>query len=423
MRAPRRRYSGLLPILSCAALAALLGSAFIVGCAGNTPSSPGNDGGGDDDDDDDGADANPNDPDGAPPTECENGGLGEWTGHDNVPPSKSPPCGIAASAAPMFVSLGFDDNGDAAGMTWALDMLKERNKKATFFMTSVYGASATVTATWKRARQEGHEIGNHTVSHLPNHGGKDFTTAQWEAEIGPCTDFLTGSADVAEVGDVTGFRTPYLEYGDPLLTTVQSLGFKYDASIEEGYEYGHDGSTEYWPYTLDNRSPGHTTQVEWMDPENPVKEINPHPGLWEMPVYAVFVPPDDKCAEYGVPTGFRNKMKSVQSWYDTESGAITGFDYNLWASANVGGFGMTKAEVLATLKYTYDQHAKGNHAPFLFGTHTAYYVDAWSANASGTPAAKDRQAAIEEFIDYVTEKGGRVETHQAILDWIRNPGK
>jgi peptidoglycan/xylan/chitin deacetylase (PgdA/CDA1 family) len=398
----------------------LLSCAFIVGAGcGGSSGGGGADGGGDDDDDVV-ADAGLG-PD-APPSnqDCENG-FGAWDGHDNVPASQSPPCNIPVNKAPMFVSIGFDDNGDAEGMTWALDMLKERNVHTSFYLTSTYGSSAAVLDTWKRAKMEGHEIGNHTVTHLPSHGGHDFSEAQWNTEIDGCTDFLTGSAAVMTKAEMFGFRTPYLEYDDALLTAVQKHGFWYDCSIEEGYEDGHDGSTEYWPYTLDNKSPGHTVQVEWMDPENPIKEISAHPGLWEMPVYAVFTPPDSKCAEYGIPTGFRAKLKAAVDWFDPESGSITGFDYNLWAPYNDGGFAMTPAEYLATMKYTFDQHNKGNHAPLLFGSHTPYYVDSWSVNAPGAPNAADRRKAVEDFLDYVIAQGGKIESHKAILDWMRAP--
>ncbi len=386
----------------------ILSCAFVIGtgCSGNS--------GGETVDAGVGPDAPPSNQD------CENG-FGAWTGHDNVPASQSPPCNIPPSKAPLFVSVGFDDNGDAEGMTWALDMLKARHVHTSFYMTSVYGQSAAVVDTWKRTHAEGHEIGNHTVSHLPNHGGKDYSAQQWKDEIAPCSDFLTGSAAVVPAADLVGFRTPYLEYDDALLSTVQDNGLWYDCSIEEGYEDGHDGSNLYWPYTLDNKSPGHTTQVEWMDMENPIKEISPHPGLWELPVYAVFTPPDDKCAEYGIPSGFRARLLAKQSWFDVASGSITGFDYNLWASVAVGGFEMTTEEYLATMKYSFDQRLKGNHAPFLFGSHTAYYVDSWSQNAAGAPNAADRRKAVEDFLDYAISKGARIASHREVLDWMRNP--
>jgi peptidoglycan/xylan/chitin deacetylase (PgdA/CDA1 family) len=397
-------------LLSCAVV-------WAAACGGTTNNPGGADGGDDDDvmaDGGFGPDAPPGNQD------CDNG-FGAWDGHDNVPASQSPPCNIAVNKTPMFVSIGWDDNGDAEGMTWSLDMEKERGIKASYYLTSTYGSSAAVLDTWKRAKEEGHELGNHTVSHLPSHGGHDFTVDQWQTEINGCTDFLTGSAGVMSKAEMFGFRTPYLEYDDATFTAVQQDGFWYDCSIEEGYEDGHDGSNEYFPYTLDNKSPGHTTQVEWMDPENPIKEITAHPGLWEMPLYAVFTPPDSKCEQYGIPSGFRARLKAKVDWFDVESGSITGFDYNLWASYANGGFQLTPEEYLATMKYTFDQRLNGNHAPLLFGSHTPYYVDSWSANAPGAPTAAERRKAVEDFVDYMISKGAVITTHKAILDWMRAP--
>ena len=41
---------------------------------------------------------------------------------------------------------------------------------------------------------------------------------------------------------------------------------------------------------------------------------------------------------------------------------------------------------------------RGNRAPFLLGTHTDYYSSKYTAAPSATP--RQRQEAIEEFIDY-----------------------
>src|SRR5262249_35732110 len=159
-------------------------------------------------------------------------------------------------------------------------------------------------------------VGNHTQSHLPSHGGRMYTVDQWKTEIDACSDFLTNTGHVMQSDQLIGFRTPYLEYDDETLSAVKNAGLHYDASIEEGYEDGQDGTNYYWPYPLDNLSPGHTVQVSWMDPETMLKELTPHKGLWEMPVYAVIAPPDDKCAAYGIPTGFRKALMQRQSWFD-----------------------------------------------------------------------------------------------------------
>ena len=118
----------------------------------------------------------------------------------------------------------------------------------------------------------------------------------------------------------------------------------------------------------------------------------------------------------------RAKLKQRQTWFDVSGGLITGFDYNLWASTSVGGFAMTKAEFVATLKYTLDQRLAGNRSPFLFGAHTDYYVAAWNQNATGTPSENDRRAAIEEFLDYAKAKQEvEITSYKRVLEYVRNP--
>jgi hypothetical protein len=214
-----------------------------------------------------------------------------------------------------------------------------------------------------------------------------------------------------DMGKMYGFRTPFLEYNDATLAAVDDLGFRYDCSIEDGWHWEQDGSDFMWPYTLDNGSAGHDILVEW----GSKAPITPHPGLWELPIHPVVVPPDSVAAQYGIQPGLRDRLKAKVSWFDTAAGKITGFDYNLWYS-----FEMTKAEFLATLKYTFDLRYNGNRAPFMIGVHTDYYSSKWPGKPQASAA--DRRAAIEEFIAYVISKDdARIVPNAAILDWVRNP--
>lgn len=371
---------------------------------------------------------------------------------DNYPPSQDPPGGIDPANAPIFVSLGWDDNaysgldgsGGDGGMTWAADLINGRTNPAgtgnpatydgtpitmTFYMTSTYigtwvSESPTyVKRSWRRVYDEGHEMGIHTHSHL--HGG-DFSLEQWLDEIQQCFDWLTQPFNPDE-GDVEpdpaagigvppdelyGFRTPFLEYNDNMFAALQMVGqFWYDASVEEGFQPEQDGSNYLWPYTLDNGSPGHDLLVDW-GLEMPMTN---HPGLWEMPVYAFIVPPDDVAAQYGFEPGLRDRLHALHDWFDVEGGKITGFDYNLWIT-----FEMTKEEVLATLSYSLDQRAIGNHAPMFVGTHTDYYSPKYTAPPNATP--QERREAIEEFLDYALQNEDvRVVSTKQALDWVRNP--
>lgn len=332
---------------------------------------------------------------------------------DDRPPSADPPGGLSPEQVPMFVAIGWDDNSDIGGMEWSLDLRQGRSNPAgtgqaatfdgspitmTYYNTSVY-AGATGPA-WKRAYDEGHEIGNHTQSHGEHlRRLEDQTT--WDNEIGNCQDALAGLQIPLE--EVYGFRTPFLGTANATIHAVVDAGFMYDCSLEEGFQPAQDGTNYLWPYTLDGGSPGNELLVSW-DLKNP---IDPQPGLWEMPVYAFIVPPDEVCKQYGVEPGFRDRMKATADYFDTEGGKITGFDYNVWFE-----FEMTPAEVAATWMYTLDQRLAGNRAPFLLGGHTDEYDD---ANAH-------RREAMEVFLDYALEKPEvRVVSVKQTLDWIREP--
>jgi len=378
-------------------------------------------------------------------------GLGPWTGNDNVPPSEDPPSQLSPQQVPMLVALGFDDNsysglpnsGGDGGMRWAIDMAAARTNPAgsgqaatydgtpvslSFYLTSVYAGTwmsespTFVKRVWNEAYVAGHEIANHTHDHAH---GEAFSAAEWDTQIQQCSDWITKPFDANEpdtspddskgvgvaAADLVGFRTPFLEYNDATLQALDGLDFWYDCSIEEGWQSDQDGTDFNWPFTLDNGSPGHDVLVDWGQKE----PISNYPGMWEMPVHPVIIPPDNKCAEYGVPVGLRSKLKALHSWFDDESGKLTGFDYNLWAL-----FKMTKAEVVATLKYTLDLRLQGNRAPFMFGVHSDYYSPKWTGAPNATDA--ERREAIEEFVDYALSKSdARVVSVKQILDWVRNP--
>jgi peptidoglycan/xylan/chitin deacetylase (PgdA/CDA1 family) len=367
-------------------------------------------------------------------------GLGPWTGNDVVAPSQSPPFGLAPAQVPQLVVLGFEDNGysglagsgGTGGMAWLLDVLRARHNadgspvRATFFHVPYYIANwvsespTYVKRAWRAGLDDGHEIGNHTQSHAT---GSSTTRTTWSTEITTAGEWLSkpyradepptspdNTAGIgASVDQIVGFRAPFLDYNDAAFAEVNARSpFRYDNSIEEGWQDDQDGMNLVWPYTLDTGSPGHDAQ-----PHRPA--IGSHPGLWEIPVYVVIAPPDDRCAEYGLAPGFRARLRERQSWFDVASGKLSGMDYVLWHT-----FQMSKAEFLATLRYTLDQRLAGNRAPFVLSMHSDYYSSKWTA--TGVAPLADRQAALAELIDYATSQPEvRVTSAVAALDWIRNP--
>jgi peptidoglycan/xylan/chitin deacetylase (PgdA/CDA1 family) len=363
----------------------------------------------------------------APETSGPAAGLGPWTGNDNVPPSANPPGGLKPEQVPMFIAFGFDDNTFGDGVTWvATEFAKRKNPagtgrpetydgtsvRATFYDTSQYVAAASA---WKAAYVNGHELGNHTVSHMD---GRGFSEAQWDTEIKGCIDFHTGASVGQKRDDIWGFRTPQLRYNEATFTIVHKYKFWYDCSIEEGVQPDQDATNFLWPYTLDSGSPGNVAH-----PNPMVARPKTWPkGLWEMPAYKVVMPPDADAAKYGVPAGLRAKMKALHpEGIGINEAKITGLDYNLWAPAAAGAYNFTKAEFVATLKFSLDQRLKGNRAPFLMGMHSFYYSSQYTEPTS-TPLA-ERRAAVIEFLDWAlaAHPDVRIVTTKAVLDWIRNP--
>jgi peptidoglycan/xylan/chitin deacetylase (PgdA/CDA1 family) len=348
--------------------------------------------------------------------------LGGYSYTDHRAWSQSPPGGLSASQVPMFVQIGFDDNQrsglnttPASGMTWATDFFRTlRNPAGTgqgatfdnslvrvsFYSNATYISSGfvedpvLVKRSWHTALVDGHEIGNHTFSHLD---GGAFTVAQWTNEIGMDTDWLTrafvanepafsqGSGPGVALINLIGFRTPFLSYNDNTMTSLVNQGFTYDISIEEGWQLSDDGTNFNWPYTLDNASPGGTAVG---------RPVANHSGLWEL-----------GAAPFVMPASLRTQLGLTK---------ITGLDYNMFVSLN-----LTKAQVLTILKYDLDQRLANNRAPFFVGAHTNIYTGA-VALTNSTP--QERREAIQEFVTYaLTKPQVRIVTAKDMLTWLRNP--
>jgi hypothetical protein len=368
-----------------------------------------------------------------------------------VAPSQHPPSGLRPVQVPQFVSFGSDDNGysglvgsgAAGGLHFLTALFADFRNPAgagnrrtfdgalahySFYVNTYYiapgrGDSAYGTATredplwvrraWHEALQAGHEIGNHTHSH-PH--GRDFTVAQWEAEMRRCTEVLARPYSVeAEIGNppaglgisraqVLGFRTPFLEYGDATLTAAREVGFAYDCSLEEGMQDDEDGRDFFWPYRLDRGSPA-----------NPL--IGHHPGLWEIPVYVFIAPPDEQCERYGVPRGLRDRLHARQDYFDPRTGKITGMDWNLWCE-----FAMTPAEFLATIRYTLDLRLAGNRCPLTIGLHSELYSDRHQQDEGCGATPAERRTALEDLVrDLGHREAVRMVSARELLEWLRQP--
>jgi hypothetical protein len=362
---------------------------------------------------------------------------------DRVPPSQKNPGNFEINEVPQFVVIGFDDNTEPAPLQWMLDFLKDKvnpsgvGNKATydgtparvsFYMSPQYnGGNQALRALVKRAYDEGHELGNHTVTHPHNYKMDEVNwvieeilmdESEWTPEIDSCTGWLK-SCGVPE-DKIAGFRNPFLETSASSFNTINTLGLIYDCSIEEGYQTNQNGTNYLWPYTLDWGSPGNEILVGW----GSKAAVPVIAGLWEVPNHAAIVPPDNVASQYGFTSGLRTRMSQLQGWFDPVGGKVTGFDYNIWANSADGAFELKSEEVCAIMKYSLDLRYENNRAPFMFGAHTQFYDDSWSVTNATNATTTQMRKAIEDFIDYaLTKDDVRIVPAIKIIEWCRNPVK
>lgn len=365
----------------------------------------------------------------------------------NVAPSQQAPGNIATEQAPQFIAIAFDDNNMPAGQQWVLDTFASLSNPAgtgnldlhdgqplhTTFFNSCSNIDSTnadagwnagnVKSMWYNAQQAGHEMANHTIDHL--WGGSWMDVNVWTAQIGGCNDAMArpynpetsvwapNNAEGIGATNIGGFRTPYLDYNPAMFETLQSLGFRYDASLAEGYQWDHHGGNAYWPYTLDNGAPGADLQASWgLKPQ-----LGNYPGLWEVPIYAFIVPSDEQMQDYGFDYSLRDKIKGIIGYFDTASGKMESGDYNLFYQ-----LGLTGPEVLSILKNSLDLRLDGNRAPMTFLAHSHNYDDQFDAWVPTTTTAAERRKVITDFLDYaLSNEAVRVVSHNELLDWMEAP--
>jgi peptidoglycan/xylan/chitin deacetylase (PgdA/CDA1 family) len=334
-------------------------------------------------------------------------------------PSQTNPLNLPLEQVPMFIVLGFDDNPDLR--QGLLDSLsKRKNKDGSPVLASFYSNTTSSTNdTWKDMHKKfaaaGHEIAMHTHSHLSSNSA---TQIKIQNSILKNKEILSTSLGISE-DSLTGFRTPFLEVNDKVLTSVENLGIKYDCSIEEGYQDGHEPGNYNWPYTLDSgasKSWDIIRKFEWMLDE----PINSHPGIWEIPVYTWLLPPDSISENYEISQGFREEVQkrydsTMPVWTKTFSAngwKVEGFDYNVWFQ-----YQFTELEFTGTLKYNFDRMREGNKTPFTIGLHSGYYGDGYNWELK-----QDTDKALFDFIDYALQFDDvRFITTQQLVTWLENP--
>ncbi len=388
-----------------------------------------------------------------------------------APWSRLPPTGREAAEVPQIVTITFDDNfgvalpGSVGGVGAIVDAYAARRNpagkgiatdfdggpiRATFFSSSIYMTESSETvlggsrgedqggrnrAAWKAALAAGHEMADHTVNHL--NGGtatiseedccrpRDWSVEQWSVEIAACRTALADPRLGLGANDVVGFRAPYLSYNDHLFTALQELGFAYDSSLPNCFDDAEDGTNCSWPYALDRGSPDAEVLARKLAQRRPqitLPAIKGHPGLWELPVTTLIVPPDSAAGTYRFKIGLRERIAAraplpYPTIYEPSSGKITGFDYALLIDAGLSG-----DEMRAILEYNLDLHLSGNRSPLIFVAHAHLYAFSTPEDNPDTPSEAEREArwkGLTEFIDYAMAKPDvRIVAARNIVEWM-----
>lgn len=143
------------------------------------------------------------------------------------------------SSGDKVMYLTFDCGYENGYTGQILDILAAHDAKACFFVTQTYIRDNPELA--KRMKEEGHQVGNHTVTHpsMP-----DISIDKQKEEIKTCADYMK---------EATGFdmdlyfRPPSGEYSERVLQLAEDMGYKtifwsmayldYDVNNQPGKEY------------------------------------------------------------------------------------------------------------------------------------------------------------------------------------------
>lgn len=144
--------------------------------------------------------------------------------------------------------LTFDCGYENGYTEQILDTLKKHDAKACFFVTQTYIRDNVELV--KRMKEEGHQVGNHTVTH-PSMPG--ISVEKQKEELQTCADYMK---------EATGyrmdpyFRPPSGEYSERVLQLAKDMGYKtifwsmayldYDVNNQPGKDYVIEHFDKYY---------------------------------------------------------------------------------------------------------------------------------------------------------------------------------
>ncbi|GAA5834205.1 hypothetical protein JCM5353_006950 [Sporobolomyces roseus] len=286
--------------------------------------------------------------------------------------STSPPGGLSPQDTPQFITFTADDaiqSYTQEVLNFFLSRRKNPNgcsPKMTFFNSLQYSNYSMVTE-WYVA---GNEIADHTMTHVgsPN-----------ASEIYGNLRALNAFAGIP-MSDIIGFRAPMLNWTSETLKLLHDANFVYDSSATSSIPANASGTDAYWPYTLDNGLANDCLVVT-----DACRGQLKLPGLWEIPMYAIFENNDP------------SKIHLMDPWLEGSPDAV-----------------------LQWMKDSFISHYNGNRAPFGLYSHPIHL-------AVGYPGITDPielRNMIQNFLDWAQAfPNVWLVSNQQMMGWLRDPKK
>ena len=146
------------------------------------------------------------------------------------------------------IYLTFDCGYENGYTNQILDVLETQDVPACFFVTKTFIRDNPEIA--KRMKEEGHQVGNHTVHHpcMP-----EKSVEEQKSELKECSDFM--KSETGYDMDMY-FRPPSGEYSEQVLQLAKDMGYKtifwsmayldYDVNNQPGTDYVIDHFAKYY---------------------------------------------------------------------------------------------------------------------------------------------------------------------------------
>lgn len=155
---------------------------------------------------------------------------------------------FCAEKGEKVMYLTFDCGYENGYTDQMLDVLKKHDAKGCFFVTMTYIRDNPDIV--KRMKEEGHQVGNHTVHHpcMP-----EKSVEEQKSELKECSDFMRNETGYEM--DMY-FRPPSGEYSEQVLQLAKDMGYKtifwsmayldYDVNNQPGTDYVIDHFAKYY---------------------------------------------------------------------------------------------------------------------------------------------------------------------------------